>query len=191
MNNRAFLLTMDNGSVVFAKLPNSGAGPAFYTTASEVATRTFVGVLLVLFLDLDPLRLKLIWLRDVLAIPTPRIIAWSARKTNPVGAEYILEEKAPGQALWTLWQDWDKVPMIARFGITRQVVEIDRKLADTKLKHCGCIYFKEDIPQGDCLVTTSAIPTSTLERFRMGPLVDMDHWQKVKASMDLNRGPCK
>jgi hypothetical protein len=44
MNNRAFLLTMENGSVVFAKLPNSSAGPAFYTTASEVATRTFVGV---------------------------------------------------------------------------------------------------------------------------------------------------
>lgn len=42
MHNRAYLLTMDNGSVVFAKLPNSGAGPAFYTTASEVATRTFV-----------------------------------------------------------------------------------------------------------------------------------------------------
>lgn len=81
--------------------------------------------------------------------------------------------------------------MIARFGIIRQVVKIERKLADTKLKHCGCIYFKEDIPHGDGLVTTSTISVSTLERFRIGPLVDMDHWQKVKASMDLNRGPCK
>lgn len=34
---------MDNGSEVFAKLPNSTAGPAYYTTASEVATREFVG----------------------------------------------------------------------------------------------------------------------------------------------------
>jgi hypothetical protein len=33
---------MDNGSEVFAKLPNPIAGPAFYTTASEVATREFV-----------------------------------------------------------------------------------------------------------------------------------------------------
>ncbi|KAH7363928.1 hypothetical protein BKA65DRAFT_571970 [Rhexocercosporidium sp. MPI-PUGE-AT-0058] len=31
--------------------------------------------------------------------------------------------------------------------------------------------------------------SSTLERFRMGPLVAMDHWQKEKAKMDLNRGP--
>ncbi|KAF4633803.1 hypothetical protein G7Y89_g4304 [Cudoniella acicularis] len=131
MNNRVYLLTMDNGSVVFAKLPNSSAGPASYTTASEVATCAF--------------------LREVLDIPTPRIMAWPARKTNPGGAEYILEERAPGQSLWTLWQDWNRVPMIARFGIIRQVVEIERKLTDTKFKHCGCIYFKEDIPQGDCL----------------------------------------
>ena len=42
MNNKAYLLTMDNGSVVFAKLPVPCAGPAFHTTASEVATRTLV-----------------------------------------------------------------------------------------------------------------------------------------------------
>lgn len=33
---------MDNGLEVFAKLPNPIAGPAYYTTASEVATREFV-----------------------------------------------------------------------------------------------------------------------------------------------------
>jgi hypothetical protein len=43
LNNKAYLLTMDNGSEVFAKLPNPIAGPAYYTTASEVATREFVG----------------------------------------------------------------------------------------------------------------------------------------------------
>ena len=53
MNNRACLLTMDNSSVIFAKLPNSGARPAFYTTASEVATRAFVGVFSILIPNLD------------------------------------------------------------------------------------------------------------------------------------------
>jgi hypothetical protein len=81
-----------------------------------------------------------------------------------VGAEYILEERAYGQSLWSLWQDW--------IGT-------------------GCIYFKEDVPYGDHLVITSTALPSTLERFRMGPLVTMDHWQKEKASMDLNKGPCK
>lgn len=40
--NKAFLLTMSNGSEIIARLPNPNAGPAFYTTASEVATRHFV-----------------------------------------------------------------------------------------------------------------------------------------------------
>jgi len=42
MNNKAYILTMDNGTEVLAKLPNPCAEPSFYTTASEVATRTFV-----------------------------------------------------------------------------------------------------------------------------------------------------
>ncbi|XMA20402.1 hypothetical protein WAI453_013193 [Rhynchosporium graminicola] len=79
LNNKAYLLTMDNGLEVFAKLPNPIAGPAYYITASEVATREF--------------------LRYALNIPTPCTIAWSIDRNNPVGAEYILEEKAPGKLL--------------------------------------------------------------------------------------------
>jgi len=33
---------MDNDKEVIAKLPNPNAGPEFFLTASEVATRTFV-----------------------------------------------------------------------------------------------------------------------------------------------------
>lgn len=42
LHNKAFILTMDNGAEVFAKLPNPNAGPSHYTTASEVATRKMV-----------------------------------------------------------------------------------------------------------------------------------------------------
>jgi hypothetical protein len=41
-HSKAFLLTMDNGAEVVAKVPNPIAGPSFYTTASEVATLHFV-----------------------------------------------------------------------------------------------------------------------------------------------------
>ena len=40
--NKAFIMTMDNGTEVFAKLPNPNAGPRFYTVASEIATRELV-----------------------------------------------------------------------------------------------------------------------------------------------------
>jgi len=40
--NKAFLITMSNGSQVEAKVPNPNAGRPYYTTASEVATMDFV-----------------------------------------------------------------------------------------------------------------------------------------------------
>lgn len=40
--NKVFRLTMDNDMVVIAGIPNPSAGPAGYTTASEVATMDFV-----------------------------------------------------------------------------------------------------------------------------------------------------
>jgi hypothetical protein len=40
--NKVFQLIMDNGAEVVAKIPNPNAGPAHYTTASEVATVDFV-----------------------------------------------------------------------------------------------------------------------------------------------------
>jgi hypothetical protein len=40
--NNAFIITINNGAEVFAKLPNPNAGPSQYTTASEVATRQMV-----------------------------------------------------------------------------------------------------------------------------------------------------
>lgn len=42
MFNKAFLLTMDDGNQVVAKIPNPNAGRPHFTTASEVATMDFV-----------------------------------------------------------------------------------------------------------------------------------------------------
>lgn len=132
-------------------------------------------------------------LAEVLDIPTPRILAWSAQKANPVGAEYILEERASGQPLGALWQDWNKLPLVNRFGIIRQLVNMERKLAETTFQLCGSIYFKEDFPQGDDmkLSGTCTISPSTLGRYALGPMVGIDFWQGPKASMDLDRGPCE
>jgi hypothetical protein len=40
--NKVFLLTMDNGKYLIAKIPNPNAGRPHYTTASEVATMDYV-----------------------------------------------------------------------------------------------------------------------------------------------------
>jgi hypothetical protein len=40
--NKVFRLSMNDGKIVIARIPNPNAGPAFFTTASEVATMEFV-----------------------------------------------------------------------------------------------------------------------------------------------------
>lgn len=40
--NKVFLLILDNGAEIIARIPNPNAGPSHYTTASEVATMDFV-----------------------------------------------------------------------------------------------------------------------------------------------------
>lgn len=40
--NKAFRLEMNDGKSILARIPNPNAGPAVYTTASEVATMEFV-----------------------------------------------------------------------------------------------------------------------------------------------------
>ncbi|KAK2733427.1 hypothetical protein FQN57_002123 [Myotisia sp. PD_48] len=42
MYNKSFVLTMDDGQEVIAKVPNPNAGVSYFTTASEVATMDFV-----------------------------------------------------------------------------------------------------------------------------------------------------
>lgn len=44
MYNKCFVLTMNDGQEVIAKVPNPNAGVAHYTTASEVATMDFVSI---------------------------------------------------------------------------------------------------------------------------------------------------
>jgi hypothetical protein len=43
-NSKAFLLTMDDGAQVVAKLPNPCGGRPHFTTASEVATMDYVSI---------------------------------------------------------------------------------------------------------------------------------------------------
>ncbi|TVY27963.1 Altered inheritance of mitochondria protein, mitochondrial [Lachnellula hyalina] len=176
--NKAFLMTMDNGAEVLAKIPNPNAGPAFYTTASEVATRHF--------------------LRTVLKLPVPRIYAYSADPLNPVGSEYIIEEKAGGKPLGSLWYQWQPE---SRLDLVTQLVEFETKLASISFQRHGCIYYKKDLEKKglppyelEARSLSSDGPTTRLnfvltEGFAFGPLTEARLWERERATMNLDRGP--
>ncbi|KAI9703538.1 MAG: hypothetical protein M1820_005842 [Bogoriella megaspora] len=173
LHNKAFILTMDNGMEIVAKLPNPNAGPARYTTASEVATRKM--------------------LRDVFSIPVPRVLLWSCdAKGNPVQAEYILEEKAQGVCLGTLWST---LPWKTKLAIVEQVATFDYSLTTVQFKTHRCIYFKEALQRlsgnADAVQFATDQQSLNLDQYAIGPLTKAELWANGREQMNLDRGPCK
>ncbi|KAH8724794.1 kinase-like domain-containing protein [Phaeosphaeriaceae sp. PMI808] len=80
--NRVFLLCLDNGARVVARVPYHIAGPPRLTTNSEVATIAYV--------------------RSFTKIPVPKVLDWSDDATS-IGTEYIIMEHAPGVPLHEKW----------------------------------------------------------------------------------------
>lgn len=174
--NKAFLLTMSNGLEVVARLPNPNAGPAFYTVASEVATRHF--------------------LRDKLGIPIPRVYGWSAEACNPVGAEYIIEEKATGQPLGNVWAN---LTLAAQLDVVNQVVDMEKKIASVSFPKHGCIYYETDLKlkslDYEALCSRHGFSESVtgqkdqLPVFVIRPSANPNFWGRERAAMNLDRGP--
>ncbi|KMU75157.1 hypothetical protein CISG_10367 [Coccidioides immitis RMSCC 3703] len=119
--NKAFLLTMDNDVQVIAKIPNPYI-PQNFVTASEVATLDF--------------------LRSELGIPVPRVFAWSSKKDQPVGVEYIIMEKAAGNELSKSWPTMD---ISDKVDIVSQLANIQAKIAAVDFGYYGSLFYREDI----------------------------------------------
>jgi hypothetical protein len=68
--NKVFLLTANDSRGVIARIPTPIASPPRYTTASEVATMSF--------------------LRVILGLPVVEVLAYSTLADNIFGVEYIV-----------------------------------------------------------------------------------------------------
>ncbi|OBT42111.1 hypothetical protein VE00_06510 [Pseudogymnoascus sp. WSF 3629] len=171
--NKVFRLVMDNGSVAIARIPCPNAGPAFKSTASEVATMDFA--------------------RTILNISVPKIHAWSAVADNPVQAEYIVMEEAPGRSLADVWGD---IKLRSKDKVIGDLVAIEKKLLSVPFTRYGNIYFTKDSFAGCETAEISGDISPELkkeaeERFVIGPVVDHAFWRKERASIPIERGPWK
>ncbi|KAE8130873.1 kinase-like domain-containing protein [Aspergillus pseudotamarii] len=120
--NKVFTLRATNGREVIARIPTPIAGPARYTTASEVATMDF--------------------LRTVLKLPVPEVFTYSITSDNPVGAEYILMERVEGESLSSRWLSLTTDEMK---DIMTQIADIERKIFDFSFPAYGSLYYKKDL----------------------------------------------
>ncbi|KAL8994544.1 MAG: hypothetical protein Q9169_005508 [Polycauliona sp. 2 TL-2023] len=169
--NKGFLLTMDDGKRVIAKVPNPNAGRPHYTTASEVATMDFT--------------------KNVLKIPVPELYAWNSRaEKSPVGAGFIIMEEARGVPLsykWPALRGEDKL------GVIKSIVGIESLLASTSFRESGSLYYTEDVDRSarnDVLYTDIATGRPIYNaRFSIGPTTDRKTFDNDRGNVDFDRGP--
>ncbi|KAK2777918.1 Phosphotransferase enzyme [Onygenales sp. PD_12] len=169
--NKTFLLTTDNGKQAVARVPNPNAGRLHYSTASEVATMDFV--------------------RNVLGIPAPKILAWSSRRDdNPVQAEYIIMEKVTGKELSHVW---DTLSGKQKYSIVQQIVQFEQKFASTRFAAFGSIYYADDLSPGESSrsahLYTDANGPLTNSKFAVGPTNNRMYFDDGRSDVAIDRGP--
>ncbi|KAH6683961.1 phosphotransferase enzyme family protein [Halenospora varia] len=169
--SKAFLLTMDSGVEVVAKVPNPNAGLAHFTIASEVASMDFV--------------------RDICATPAPRVLARSSKASeNPVGAEYIIMEKVVGLSLSSVW---NSLPIDKKAVIFKQISSYQQAWASIKFQQYGSLYYVADVPtQAErspiCYRDKDDIEVQD-SRFAVGPSVSRPTVDFGRAQINFYRGP--
>nr|POE56568.1 altered inheritance of mitochondria protein 9, mitochondrial [Quercus suber] len=166
--NKALLLTMDNGKVIVAKLPNPNAGYEHLTTASEVATMDYA--------------------RNVLGIPVPQVYAWSSTVDNPVGAEYILMERCPGIELHKVW---DTITDRQKAAIIHKLVGYEVAFVSAKLPMYGSLYYTADL-NSTRIDRASVLPwekSTMFPTFAVGPTTDRKFFDHGRAGVTANQGP--
>ncbi|KAH7386943.1 kinase-like domain-containing protein [Phaeosphaeria sp. MPI-PUGE-AT-0046c] len=168
--NKIFKLTMDDQSVIIARIPHPNAGPPTVTTASEVATIDFA--------------------RSVLGIPVPKVLGYSADAANPVGSEYILMEEAKGVQLSSIWNNLE---IDDQAIILKSLMEIDAKFLAISLDRFGAIFYAKDMPNYDPAEirgqVSAAVKKDVRRRFVVGPTVEREFWEDERTQIALDRGP--
>lgn len=138
-------------------------------------------------------------MRDSLNIPAPRILGYSATSDNDVGAEYIIEETAPGRPLSTVWYGWSEESQIS---FVSQLVELEVRMTAVSFRSHGSLYFKRDLMQHGTPtpglqepLLAPPLPTplhTSIDEYLIGPATTATSWKAECATMtDLNRGPCE
>lgn len=107
--NRTFLVSMQDGLEMIARIPYLTTEPRQLLVASEVAT-------------MDYLRSR--------GVPILTIFGYSATANNPAGTEYIFMEVTAGTNLGNIWYQLGEA---ARTTVVRRLVELESQLLSLKI----------------------------------------------------------
>jgi hypothetical protein len=162
MHNRALLLTMNTGEQLVAKIPNRNAGEPHFTTASEVATMEFM--------------------RTQLETPVPKVFAWCSRAgETPVGAEYIIMEKATGVPLKSVWNNME---LREQAALVKAITRLQAVWSSASYEGYGSMYYASDLSNQPQLPIHG-------KKFALGPTTGRDWNDDGRQNVSFDRGPCE
>lgn len=127
-------------------------------------------------------------MRNILGIPVPRVLSWSSKPDNPVGAEYIIMEKAPGVQLDKLW---NKLDAEARLKVAKKIAKYQADWTATCFARFGSLYYKQDLASPSSLDYTDKDGNQvTDDRFAVGPSTSRQNTDDGRQNIEFDRGPC-
>lgn len=187
--NKTFLLTMDDGNQVIARVPNPNAGRPHFTTASEVATMDFVRIT-PHSPNHWPELIPYLQARNILGMPAPKVLAWSSRTTGSVGAEFIIMEKVSGIELS---HKWPELSGDDKYSLIQAVIGFERMLTSVSFKKLGSHYYAEDVIDSasqDVLYVKEQEGEVRSSKFAVGPTTDRKFFDDGRGAVEVDRGPC-
>jgi len=114
-------------------------------------------------------------------IPVPKVLAWSADPSNPVGAEYIIMEKAPGIQLFKVWDD---IAEADRLNLIKSLTQLENQFSAIRFPAYGSLYFRHSISKASerILLDPSVDPAGL---FGVGPACG-PAWTDGKSPVDMD-----
>ncbi|GKZ27390.1 hypothetical protein AbraCBS73388_004497 [Aspergillus brasiliensis] len=169
--SKALLMKKENGSEVVAKIPCRIAGPAVLTTASEV------GVLEYIHRNTN--------------IPVPRVLSWSSDSVNPVGAEYIIMEKAAGIPLYRRWGDMTE---FEKLQLIQNLTKLEAQLSAIRFPAYGGLYLRDHLQDSEYQCIPLDDISDPPQSFCIGPspdrsFDDQSAEQPTPSDKPIDRGP--
>lgn len=122
-------------------------------------------------------------------VPVPKVLAWNSDASNPVGAEYIVMEKAPGQQLF---MTWSAMTIQEHFDLVEQLTQFEAELASIQFPANGSLYFCESMTDGEHWIALDRTVDPS-GQFCIGPSCERA-WSargKILTPPSQLNGPCK
>lgn len=122
----------------------------------------------------------------------PKIYTYNCNASqSPVGAEYIIMEKARGVPLDTVWAGLD---LASKWAVTQAVAELEEDWSSAAFHGYGSLYHASDLAMSTRQIRQPQLrPESAQEdqHFVLGPTTGREWNSHGRSNIQCDRGPCE